>query len=670
MTAPRRAIFLLVPLGILLLPLAVYGIDRATSSDEIARNVSVAGVAVGGLTETDAVGAIQAHEEQLRQSTGVFSVNGETFKLSATSIGLTANTQRAVADAMVARRDGGFVSNFLAWIASFSEVEEVPLHLTFSESAIEDQLTQWESEAITNPAYEGDVWVEDGAIERQYPEAGEEIDRASAHAAIVEEMSTLDKQGVDLGVVVAQPTLTDDDIDAAAAEMAEMIDDPITLRSNDIGFRTSFTPDQLAYAVTATLTPEGDALEVSFDEARVLEILEPRRPDFEIQPVDARFDIDLATDRIRVIPARSGTLLDVPALLVEMKAAALGDGTGVFPLIVGAEPSFTTEEAESYTSLEKLAEFTTTHPAGEDRVINIHQIARDVDGAIVQPGAEWSLNEHVGQRTEAEGYVAAPAIINGEPYCCDHPANIGGGVSQFATTLFNTVFYACLEDIEHRPHSLSFARYPLGIEATLGYPHPDVIFRNDTDAPVIVKTAYTDTSITVKMYGDNGGKTCTAETSEKEDLVEFEEELVADEEDVVDPGERVKERSGIDGFLVRVARIVTYPDGRQEQDLSLTWRYLPLSERYIVHPCEVTGEPVNCPVPLPSVRGSTWEDALLELQELGLLAARVDEAVDDPDRDGVVLSQDPLPGEWVTAGSTIRLTVGAYDGGGDTGDDG
>ena len=347
-----------------------------------------------------------------------------------------------------------------------------------------------------------------------------------------------------------------------------------------------------------------------------------------------------------------------------MKNAALGTGEGVFPLLDGEAPAFTTEEAQAYTELELLASFRTTFPSGEDRVTNIQQIAKDVDGVVVQPGRQWSINDEVGQRTEAKGYVAAPAIINGQPYCCDHPANIGGGVSQFGTTLFNAVFYACLEDVEHRPHSLSFSRYPEGLEATLGYPNPDVRFRNNTDAPVIIKTAYTSTSVTVKMYGDNGGKDCTSETSEREDIVEFEEELVADTEGQLVPGQRVKERSGIDGFLVRVNRVVTYPDGRQEVDLRLTWRYAPLSEQFLVHPCEVSGEPVGCPIKLPSVIGLAWQDALTALQEIGILAARVDVTVEDESQDGVVIGQDPATGEWVGAGSTVTLQVGVYEGGG------
>jgi len=97
-------------------------------------------------------------------------------------------------------------------------------------------------------------------------------------------------------------------------------------------------------------------------------------------------------------------------------------------------------------------------------------------------------------------------------------------------------------------------------------------------------------------------------------------------------------------------------------DLPLEHRYRTLTEQYMVHPCEISGEPVNCPVELASVVNLTWEAALETLSEAGLLAAKVTGFVDSPAKDGIVLTQDPAPGAWVDAGTTITLTVGVYDG--------
>ena len=159
-----------------------------------------------------------------------------------------------------------------------------------------------------------------------------------------------------------------------------------------------------------------------------------------------------------------------------------------------------------------VSEFTTFHPANQARNINIDLIADLTDGAVVEPGEVFSLNQHVGQRTEAKGFVAAGAIIGGEVYCCDHPANIGGGTSQFATTLYNAIFFGAYDDVYHRPHSLYFSRYPVVREATLGWTGPDVQFRNDTAYPVTIDTSHTSTSVTVRLIGNNEGRSVTTST--------------------------------------------------------------------------------------------------------------------------------------------------------------
>jgi vancomycin resistance protein YoaR len=63
---------------------------------------------------------------------------------------------------------------------------------------------------------------------------------------------------------------------------------------------------------------------------------------------------------------------------------------------------------------------------------------------------------------------------------------LGGGVSQIATTTFNAMFFAGLEDVQHKPHSVYISRYPEGREATVAWPSVDLRFRNDTSHGVFV----------------------------------------------------------------------------------------------------------------------------------------------------------------------------------------
>ena len=123
-------------------------------------------------------------------------------------------------------------------------------------------------------------------------------------------------------------------------------------------------------------------------------------------------------------------------------------------------------------------------------------MADTLRGTVIAPGATFSINGTVGQRTKAKGYVEAP-IIGGD-YVFD--TDVGGGVSQFATTMFNAAFFAGLDIPEYFMHGLYISRYPYGREATLSFPGPDLKVRNSTPYGVLIWPTYTGSSITVTLY--------------------------------------------------------------------------------------------------------------------------------------------------------------------------
>jgi len=183
---------------------------------------------------------------------------------------------------------------------------------------------------------------------------------------------------------------------------------------------------------------------------------------------------------------------------------------------------------------ELVGEFTTEHPAGEDRVVNIQRMADIVRGAVIEPGETFSLNGYVGERTAAKGFVPAGVIYDGV-----FDEDVGGGVSQFATTLFNAGFFGGLDFVQYQPHSIYIDRYPFGREATVNWPSVDLKLRNPTDFPVLIWTEYTDDSITVKLFG-----TATVSGLQTDQTVEPQNECTR----------------------VRTERTRTWADGRVETD--------------------------------------------------------------------------------------------------------
>ena len=90
--------------------------------------------------------------------------------------------------------------------------------------------------------------------------------------------------------------------------------------------------------------------------------------------------------------------------------------------------------------------------------------------------------------------------------------SIGGGVCQTATTLFNDAFELGLPILERTNHNLYLAHYPIGRDATVSWGGPDFKFRNDLKHGLLIKTSYTDSTLTFTFYGTNEQRRVVAHT--------------------------------------------------------------------------------------------------------------------------------------------------------------
>lgn len=180
----RLASFIAVPIAVLFLPVAAFLIDRAANDGEVPRNVSVRGVALGGLGEEDAMKTLGEIEADLRSKSAVFVVNGHEFDLNASMVDLAVAKDKVITEAMAQRRDGGFFTQLQAWLASFGDQRELELPVSIDENRLESFLVSWENQAVANPAFDGDIDVVDGEAVPLYPRSGQRVAREAAHQIV------------------------------------------------------------------------------------------------------------------------------------------------------------------------------------------------------------------------------------------------------------------------------------------------------------------------------------------------------------------------------------------------------------------------------------------------------------------------------------------------------
>ena len=153
-------------------------------------------------------------------------------------------------------------------------------------------------------------------------------------------------------------------------------------------------------------------------------------------------------------------------------------------------------ESTAKEKYKTISTFSTKTTANKDRNTNVRLACEAINGYVLKPGEEFSFNDVVGKRTEEKGYKAAGAYSNGEVV-----QEIGGGVCQVSTTLYNTVLRAGLKTTVRRSHTYEPSYVTPGQDATVSFGGPDYKFMNNSDTAIGIRASYADQVCTVAIYG-------------------------------------------------------------------------------------------------------------------------------------------------------------------------
>jgi len=219
-------------------------------------------------------------------------------------------------------------------------------------------------------------------------------------------------------------------------------------------------------------------------------------PSVEHPPVDA--SVRLAADKPEIVPAVPGTRFDAgPSTSARFRTALVSDsGRTVTLTVVPASPKVTTVAVQGWQITAPISTFTTQFPVNPPRTNNIKIAVQKLNGTLIRPGGQFSLNATLGERTAAKGYQKAPVIYGGRLV-----SDYGGGVSQVSTTTYNAAFFAGVKIDQILAHSFYIARYPEGREATVSWPDVDQKWTNDTGSGILIQASVTGSDLSVTLWG-------------------------------------------------------------------------------------------------------------------------------------------------------------------------
>lgn len=174
------------------------------------------------------------------------------------------------------------------------------------------------------------------------------------------------------------------------------------------------------------------------------------------------------------------------------------------------QPKISKEALEQNLFKDILGSYTTNVSGTAVRKNNVRLSGEKCNNVILLPGEEFSYNNTVGKRTKENGFGEAAAYLNGETV-----QEVGGGICQTSSTLYNAVLLSNLEVTERTNHTYVSGYVPIGRDATVSWGGPDFKFKNDKDYPIKIVMSYSNNKITAQIYGTNLDNTHVKITSKQ-----------------------------------------------------------------------------------------------------------------------------------------------------------
>ena len=545
--AKRRRVWLWVAAAALVFGVVYVG-AAFYFSNKIPASTTVAGVKVGGMSREAAQAKLESElSGRLSQPVKV-SIGGKEQAIDPSSIGAKFDAKSTV-DSL-----SGFSLNPLRLWDSMTGGSEVSPTVDVDQAKLRktvDSLVDASVNTPTNASIEFDGVTPKATKAKK----GVDLNREEASKKIAEKM--LDGKTIPLPVNEREPDIKDSEAQRALKDLAKpLVSGNLTVK---VGSATvTVTPKQLV-SVAKFVASDGE-LKLKLDSEKLSDVVRKGAPTLLKEGKDAKIEIvDHTTPKI--IPSEDGVGFD-EGKLAESAAEAATTGDRKVEIATKSVPAkFTTEDAEKMGVKEVVSSIETPLTNDAVRTTNLKVGTQKVANTLVKPDEEFSLLKALGPIDAAHGFVSSGVVANGF-----NSTALGGGLSQLSTNTFNLGYRAGFVDVEHKPHSKYFSRYPMGMESTLWEGKYDMRFKNNTPYGAVIDTWVADGKVYSKLWST---KYWDVETSTSKPYAQ-----VAPTTKVNPARDCEPSGAGGPGFTVTVSRKVSR-DGKVHENSSYKWTYSP-----------------------------------------------------------------------------------------------
>jgi len=498
-------IFLIVALFVLT-PIGLY---EFLYHNKIYSGVFVDGINIGGLTPEEATSQLNQHLDILKENGLNFYFNNNRYKVEMTVLSpsdpdlshqlLDFPIDQMVAQAYSFGRSNDLLANLNDQLSAILSQKKNSTLFSLKEAELKDILKQHFYEFEKPPQDAQLVFGDNNEVTITQESNGYVMNYDEAIAKLKSDINLVAINSIELKTIDSSAQVTKNEAEIIKPLVGDILKiGSFTLKYDD----KTWVIKNDEFKKWLKFKKDNTGIGLAFNDDLLGQKLREISQEIMVTPQDAKFTF-VSGKVSEFQPSRPGIELDIENSQAKIRQDFfVNKKTEIDLLVKESEPTVKTEDVNTFGIKELIgvgvSDFSGSHV---NRIKNIKNAVAHLNGILIPPG-EFSIVDAIGPVNASTGYLQE-FVIKGDRTIPEY----GGGLCQIGTTVFRAALYSGLPIIERQPHSYIVSYYkPIGMDATIYGPHPDLRFNNDTGNNILLQIKIEGTKLTFEFWGTSDGR--------------------------------------------------------------------------------------------------------------------------------------------------------------------
>lgn len=623
-------IFLISLAGFITVIAVAFGIYSLTYQNRIFYDVKIGKISLAGLTQEQAKEKLSSKINEVSSQDLILNYQNKQWKLSSSDLQISYNLDQTVNAAYSIGRRGNIWQKIKEPISLLFNDKKILTVFSYDKNKKDNLFNNIYSE-IDNPSQDAQLKLEKNDLIISSEKSGQLVNREDLESSFNSEIGFIEDRSIPLIIETDNPKVLAAGLENIKNQAKKVIDQPIALKYEDKNFQFNNTEIFSWLEIVAINTNQQKTGFINHVFAKDSEylptlIINDEKIKAEVGKISQNVNKDAVDAKLSMadgkasifVPSSDGYQLDQAKTLqlieniLQNRLKVAGFSTEgntqtnnqVINLPVEVKkPTVSNETINNLGINELIGKGTTSFKKSpSNRITNIKVGTSIFNGVLIKPGEEFSALQALGDVSTERGFL--PELVIKED---STKPEVGGGLCQVSTTLFRAALNTGLPITDRTNHKYRVSYYepPVGMDATIYEPAPDLKFKNDTTGYILIQAYVSGTDLTFEFYGTKDNRQVEISDPVMYDVTSPPDPLYLEDASIV-PGETKQKEKAHNGAKASFHYKVT-KDGQTTFEKTFVSSYVPWRAVILVAPGELPGSqppadqaPAPTPTPAPA----------------------------------------------------------------------